>query len=353
MSIPSAPENSPFVTVVVPVYRGGDEFRQCLGGLAALAPPPQEIIVVVDGEDDGSGDAAEAFGARVLRLPRRSGPAAARNAGARAARGAVLFFLDADVVPAPTVVAQVRAAFRADPGLAALIGSYDDAPGHPAFLSQYRNLLHHYVHQTAEEQARTFWGACGAVRREAFFAVGSFDEHFANPSVEDVELGQRLARAGRRIRLIKDIQVKHLKRWDMRGMLRTDVFQRALPWARLLLREGHIPNDLNLRLQSRFSAGLAWLLLGTLGAVPLWPTSAAIAGLAAFALLGLNAPFYRFLQERRGLGFALRAVPWHWLYFLYASGGFAYVRLVERGDGSGPLPLAEVSTSAVEAAGSQ
>lgn len=85
----------------MPVYRGGAEFRRCLEGLTALLPPPDELIVVIDGEDDGSDPAAEAAGALVLRLPRRSGPAAARNAGAQAARGAVLFFLDADVVPAP------------------------------------------------------------------------------------------------------------------------------------------------------------------------------------------------------------------------------------------------------------
>lgn len=144
----------------------------------------------------------------------------------------------------------MRAEFRADPSLAALIGSYDDAPGDPAFLSQYRNLLHHHTHQTAEEWAHTFWGACGAVRREALFAVGGFDESIAIPAMEDVELGYRLVRAGQRIRLVKDLQVKHLKRWEVLGMLRTDIFQRALPWARLLLREGRLHDDLNLRLAS-------------------------------------------------------------------------------------------------------
>lgn len=325
------------LSIIIPVYRGGDEFRQCLAGLAALTPGADEVLVVVDGEDDGSGTAAAAYGAKVLRLPRRSGPAAARNAGAKVAQGELLFFLDADVVPAPEVIAQVRTVFQAHPELAAVIGSYDDAPGAGSFLSQYRNLLHHYTHQTAETRAQTFWGACGAVRREAFLAVGGFDEAYEIPAMEDVELGYRLTRAGHAIRLVKDLQVKHLKHWGVVTMLRTDIFQRALPWARLLLREGHILNDLNLRLASRLSAGLAWIIPAALLAALLEPAGLYLAGVAAAALIALNWPFYRFLHQRRGLGFALCAIPWHALYFLYGSGTFAYVRLFE-GRTQGPPP---------------
>lgn len=322
------------MSVIVPVYRGGAGFRRCLAGVGALSPQPDEFIVVVDGEDDGSGAAAEGAGARVIRLPRRSGPAAARNAGARAGRGGVLLFLDADVVPAPPVVGQVREAFLADAGLAALMGSYDDAPGDPGFLSQYRNLLHHYVHQTGREQATTFWGACGAVRREAFFAVGGFDERIDIPAMEDVDLGYRLSGAGHAIRLAKDIQVKHLKRWDALTLLRTDIFQRAIPWTRLLLREGGMRNDLNLDHASRLSAVLAWAGLATAAAAPVRPEAAYMAVAAGLGLLCLNAPLYRFFLRRRGWLFALGAIPWHWLYFLYGSAAFAYVLLGARGESS-------------------
>jgi hypothetical protein len=168
------------------------------------------------------------------------------------------------------------------------------------------------------------------VRREVFLGVGGFDEAYGIPAMEDVELGYRMARAGHRIELHKNIQVKHLKRWDAAGMLRTDIFQRAIPWSRLLLREGRIDNDLNLRLDSRLSAGLAWALLAALAAAPFWPASLYAAGLAGVALLGLNAPLYRFFRRKRGLRFALRTVPWHWLYYLYGSAAFAYVLLAER-----------------------
>lgn len=328
--VESAPPQPHTVSVIIPVYRGGDIFLNCLAGITALAPPPDEVRVTVDGEDDGSGAAAESIGAKVFRLPRRSGPAAARNAGARAAQGELLLFLDADVVPNPALVAQVRAAFQADPSLDALIGSYDDAPGDPGFLSQYRNLLHHYTHQTAEEQAHTFWGACGAVRREVFIGVGGFDERIEIPAMEDVELGYRMSEAGHRIRLAKDIQVKHLKRWDALTMLRTDIFQRAIPWARLLLRQGRMRSDLNLRIEGRISAALAWLLLGGAFASPILPEAAYLALAAAGGLLWLNAPLYRFFRDARGWAFAARAIPWHWLYFLYGSAAFLFVLLEYR-----------------------
>lgn len=326
------------VSVVVPVYQGAMEFRLCLEGIAKLSPPADEVIVVVDGDDDGSGDAAEAAGATLIRLPGRFGPATARNAGAQASSGEVLLFIDADTVPAPSTVCQVREAFDADPGLSALIGSYDDAPGADSFLSQYRNLLHHYVHQTSNRRAHTFWGACGAVRRGVFFGVGGFDEVYTIPAMEDVELGYRMARAGHHICLDKDIQVKHLKRWGVLNMLRTDIFQRAIPWTRLLLRDGHIHNDLNLRLGSRVSAALAWALVVGLAAAPAAHTLHG-AGLTAAALLGLNAPLYRFFQRKRGLRFALLAVPWHWLYYLYSSAAFVYVLVGVRRDKPPPRLL--------------
>jgi glycosyltransferase involved in cell wall biosynthesis len=323
----------PSVALVVPVHRGGEAFRLCLRGVAALVPAPAEIVVVVDGEDDGSGAVAEALvSARVLHLPVRRGPAAARNAGARLASGDVLLFLDADVVPSPEAVGQVQRAFGADPRLGALIGSYDADPAAPSFLSQYRNLLHHYTHQTGERRTFAFWGACGAIRREVFGALGGFDEAYAIPSMEDLELGYRLSRAGYRIELHKEIQVKHLKAWGLRNMLSTDLFQRALPWSRLLLREGRIHNDLNLRLGARVSAILAWLVPLGIAASLSWPTAGYTAAASAFLLLAVNAGFYRFLARVRGAPFAIAAVPWHWLYFIYGSAAFAWVVLLDRPD---------------------
>ncbi|HEM48911.1 MAG TPA: glycosyltransferase family 2 protein, partial [Caldithrix sp.] len=140
---------TPTISLIIPVYNGGENFRRCLSSVKALSPAPEEVIVVADGDSDGSGKLAEEFGMRVLRHSGSKGPAQARNLGASNAKGVFLFFIDADVVVPSDIIERIGAAIRNDPGLDALIGSYDDEPSETNFLSQYRNLLHHYIHQTS------------------------------------------------------------------------------------------------------------------------------------------------------------------------------------------------------------
>src|SRR5205807_8681242 len=62
----------------------------------------------------------------------------------------------------------------------------------------------------------TFWAGLGAVRRDAFEAVGGFDaERYLVPSVEDIDLGARLATTGHRIELDPAVQGTHLKAWSL------------------------------------------------------------------------------------------------------------------------------------------
>ena len=314
--------SEPTVSVIIPVHDGGESFRQCLVALGEADPAPDQTIVVADDATDGSAELAEALGVQVIRTSVRGGPAQARNLGAWKADGDILFFVDADVLIHPDTVGQVRDLFK-EPDLAAVFGSYDDAPAASNFLSQYRNLLHHYVHQTAREEASTFFGACGAIRRRVFLDLGGYDKSYRQPAIEDIELGYRLKQAGHRIRLCKTLQVKHLKRWDFVPMLKADFFHRALPWTELILRDRRFINDLNLRYASRLSVVLIYGLLAALIGAWCWSGFALFAGMAALLLLVLNAPLYHFFQRKRGLWFALQAILWHWFYYLYSGLAFA------------------------------
>jgi len=311
------------IAVIVPVYNGGAKFRASLDSIRNAIPPPEELIVVGDGDTDGSSQYAEAAGCTVDRFPTPGGPGRARNLGASKATSDVLFFVDADVTVAADVISRVREIFAQYTALAAIIGSYDDQPNERGFLSQYRNLLHHYVHQNGREEASTFWGACGAIRRGVFLSVGGFDETYTKPSIEDIELGYRLRKAGHRIRLCKSLQVKHWKRWTVASMIRADFFQRALPWTQLIHRHRNFVNDLNIGLSGRASVTLTFGLLGALVLSPWQPLSLVVAAIMALLLFLLNASLYRFFLDKRGLRFAAQAIPWHWLYFLYSGAAFA------------------------------
>ncbi len=259
------------VSVVIPVYNAAGHLPCCLRNLSLSTTPYLECIVVDDGSTDESAAVAREFGAKVLSTGGRTGPAHARNLGAQAARGDVLLFLDSDVSPYPDTLTRIVEAFEEDPQLDAVVGSYDDSPGARDFLSQYRNLMHYFVHQGARKTACTFWSGCGAIRRAVFLEHAGFDESYRRPAVEDIELGYRLFMAGRKVILDKDIQVKHLKHWTFWGLLKTDIRDRGIPWTELILRDRHMPNDLNLELSQRVSVALAFLLVGfTTAAAVYW-----------------------------------------------------------------------------------
>ncbi len=311
------------ISAIIPVRDGGLGFRRCLQAIIQAAPASSEIIVVADGDTDGSWLVAEEFGVKVLRNPIPQGPARSRNIGAQAARGDILFFLDADVVIHLDALHQVQAAFANDPPLAALFGSYDDEPGENNFLSQYKNLFHHYVHQISREEASTFWSGCGAVRRKVFLELGGFNETYRKPCIEDIELGYRMKQAGYRIRLSKELQVKHLKRWNIRSLLKSDFFDRALPWTELILRDRSFVNDLNLRFSSRLSVMLTYGFLAALVGGYWWSGSFAAAGVFAVFLIILGMPVYQFFLRKRGFWFMIGTIPWHWFYFFYCGLAFA------------------------------
>ena len=311
------------LSVVIPVYNGGAAFQQCLAALRRSRHAPDEVIVVADGDTDGSRQAARDWGARVLTNDAPQGPAAARNRGVQAATGDLIFFIDADVAVHPDTVGRVMRAFADAPDLDALIGSYDDRPADPGFLSQYRNLLHHFTHQHAHREASTFWGACGAVRRAAFLSVGGFDERHRQPSIEDIELGYRLTDAGFRIRLDPAVQVTHLKRWTAAQMLTTDLFQRGVPWTELILSSRQLENDLNVDTRSRLSVAAVYTFLGTLTGAAVSPKWLAPTLPLTGIFIAMNREFYSFLQRRRGTGFMLKAIPWHALYYACSGAAFA------------------------------
>jgi GT2 family glycosyltransferase len=282
------------VSVVVPATDRPVTLPACLASIKRAAGSDE--VVVVDGPPELSASAA-------------------RNTGARRAAGDVLVFVDADVEIHPDALERIRATFSARPGLTAVFGSYDDAPSAGGTVAAFRNLLHHHVHQGAGGPAETFWSGLGAVRRDAFLAAGGFDsDRFPHPSVEDIDLGVRLAANGAQILLDPTIQGTHLKAWTLRSMVFTDFARRGVPWVALQLRSGRVSTALNLGWRHRLSAGAC--TLGTLAVLARRPRAAVA---SVLVLLGLNRDFYALLVRRRGPGEAVLGVGLHALHHLAAA----------------------------------
>jgi GT2 family glycosyltransferase len=280
------------LTAIVPATDRPATLARCVGAVTSALEPPEELLVI-----DG---------------PKGGGPAAARNEGVSRATGDIVVFVDADVEVHPDAFVRIRRAFERDADLAAIFGSYDDDPQRNGVVSDFRNLLHHHVHHSGAGQASTFWAGLGAIRRESFLAIGGFDvERFPRPSVEDIDLGMRLARQGGRIVLDPRIQGKHLKRWSLRGMIQTDLLRRGVPWLRLLLENDSSSAALNLSPRNRASAAASVTLL--LALVTRRPK---LAGAAFLTLLSLNARFYLLLLSKRGINQAATGLPLHVLHHL-------------------------------------
>jgi glycosyltransferase involved in cell wall biosynthesis len=313
-------------SIIVPVYNGADTLPKCLAALQGALDPTSELLVVDDGSSDESAALAARMGARVLRRPTSGGPAAARNAGVRTTSGAFLVFVDADVEVASGAVARALATLAATPDLVGVFGSYDACPLAPGLVSQFRNLLHHFVHQRSSSEAFTFWAGFGVLRREAFVTLGGFDERGRRMVIEDIDLGYRLRAAGHRLRLDHGMLCTHLKAWTLGSMVRADLLYRAIPWARLVLRTGTAPRDLNLTAAQRWSVALTGILLGALPFFG-WQPARLVAATALVGVIVLNRRFYGFLKRTRGLAFATACVPLHVVHLACAGLGFVYARI--------------------------
>lgn len=310
------------LAVIVPFHRNLQQLRQCLAALraAALVLPSQvelaDLIVAADGAVDDPTEVAAVAGARVVTIAGPRGPAVARTIGAATATGDLLVFVDTDVVVHADSLTRLSALFMADPELGAAFGAYDEAPADPGFFSQCRNLAHSFIHQRARRDAQTFWAGLGAVRAAAFAAVRGFDERFAHPSVEDIDLGYRLRLAGFRIVLDPEIRGTHLKRWTFRSSVMSDIWDRGIPWTQLLKRYDTLNNDLNITLAYRACVVVAYLVvIGLIGAW-WWPILLAVVPIGLATIWFLDRSYYRFFVTRRGLPFALGWFPFHVLHHL-------------------------------------
>ncbi len=309
-----------FISIIIPVYNGSRTITHCLESVFRSSYPSFECIVVDDHSTDNTLALAESFSTKIIRLDRQQGAAHARNRGAEAAQGNILLFIDADVKIYQGCLDRVAKTFEENPEITALFGSYDDQPGSLSFFSQYKNLFHHYIHQTSQEDASTFWTACGAIKKEVFFEIGKFNENCR--MMEDIELGYRLKAKNHKIHLDKRLVVKHLKHYSFFSLLTSDLFDRAIPWTILILSEKQSTNDLNLKGEHKLSAVIILLVLVSISITTqsMWFLIAVPFLLGIFFFM--NRKFYTFFLKKKGIIFTLEVVPLHFLYYLYSTLGF-------------------------------
>lgn len=210
----------PDVTVIVLNFNGKDHLGDCLDSLLALDYPPERLEIMV--VDNGSVDQSVPFvrqvypSVRLLELPENRGFAAGNNAGAQAARGTYLAFLNNDMRVDPRwLIEMVEAMQTADDvaSVGARILTWDgsgiDFVG--GALNFYGMGFQPEDVVKAGEGVHEILFACGGamlIRRDVFLASGGFDESFF-AYFEDIDLGWRLWVLGYRVLLAPRAVVYH------------------------------------------------------------------------------------------------------------------------------------------------
>lgn len=248
------------VSVIIPAFNAEESLGACLDALAAQGVPGQgrELIVVDDRSTDRTSQVASRPGVTVLTGP-GTGPAGARNVGARAAGGDVLIFLDADTVPQPHWLDGMVAPLR-DPVVVAVKGRY--CTDQRSVLARFAQLEFEWKYARLERATHVDFVDTGTAsyRREAFLKAGGFDEGFR--ASEDVDLAFRLASQGAQFAFNPRAVVLHHHTADVTGYFkkkvraaftRTQVYER---YPQKAMGDSYTPPAMGLQI------GLTGLLLG-------------------------------------------------------------------------------------------
>jgi GT2 family glycosyltransferase len=250
----------PLASVVVPVFGKLPLTRQCLEGIRRTAGHlPHEVIVVDDGSTDGTRELlreAERRGElRAVLNDENVGFGRCCNRGAAIARGEHVVFLNNDTIPLPGWLDALVDELERDPGVG-VVGSRLLYPGwqvqHAGILFDEASRPYH-VHRglpmdapevagAADFPAVT--GACLAVRRELFDALGGFSDAY-RMYVEDVDLCLAVWHAGYRVRYRPDSVLLHLENASIE----------SVPWRDELVRAGW--QTLHARWAGRLPAAIA------------------------------------------------------------------------------------------------
>src|SRR4051812_4093224 len=209
------------VSVIIPAYNAAALIGGCIESvLAQRTRERYEILVVDDGSTDSTAEVAARYPrVRVLRQS-NAGASAARNLGAREARGWILCFIDADCVATPGWLDGLVAAIRA--GADGVKGTL--LTSQPELVARFTQIEYEdkYDRMAAHPQINFIDMGSAAYRRDVMLGLGEggFDTSYPGASVEDQEFSFRLAKLGCDLRFVSDARVYHRHPTTLRSYIR-------------------------------------------------------------------------------------------------------------------------------------
>lgn len=222
------------ISVMVPAYNSKKTIGECISALLEQSQKPGEIIVVDDGSRDGTKDAVKSFKGVLLLEQEHKGPAAARNLGAKKAKGDILLFTDADCVPANTWVAEMAKPFE-NREISGVQGRYKT--DQKSLIAKFVQLeIEDRYDRMRKREYVDFIGSYSAgYRKSIFLEFGGFDDSFSMASGEDPDISFKISKAGHKM-VFSDNAVVYHNHVDSLSAYLKQKFWRAY-WRILLYRK--------------------------------------------------------------------------------------------------------------------
>ncbi len=301
------------ISIIIPNYNGGATIGKCLEAAFASVYEDFEVIVVDDCSNDDSVDVIRQFPCKLIRLNEHAGAAKARNVGAANSSGEILFFTDADCLLEKNA-ASIAGRFLASNETNVIVGgTYTPLPYDNSFFSLFQSIYINYSETKNADNPDYIATHAMAIDAETFRRNHGFSESFL-PILEDVEFSHRLSRAGYRLVINPEIQVRHIFGFSLLKSLRNAVVK-SMYWTIYSLRNKDLLADSGTAsVELKFNVAAYWLcvllLLGfslTTGTIILL-----FLPLVLSANLLINERLLRALYQTGGLSFSIVAT----LYYL-------------------------------------
>ncbi len=248
---------NPLISIIIPTYNGGATIGTCLAAACTVQDRDCEVIVVDDCSVDGSPDLIRKFPCTFIPLDHHAGAAGARNAGAAAARGDLLFFIDGDCILKEDTLPVLRKALAGQQPGVTMGGTYEASPYDPGFFSHFQSAFINY--SETRNCANPDYLATHALVIDAgiFRKIGGFREDFM-PILEDVEFSHRLRSAGYRLIMNPDLRVRHIFNFTLGKSLRNAV-KKTRYWIEYSLANRDILADSGTASREMKLNGIFWL----------------------------------------------------------------------------------------------
>lgn len=295
----------PHLSIIIPTYNNQVTIEKCLQGIRESLYKDYEVVVVDCGSKDETPLIAQKYADKTLQLQDKKYRNHARSAGAEASDGKIIVNVDSDVIIKPDTLIKIHDYFLRHPDVDALTGLLSKDSPNRDFFSQYKNLYMHYIFKKLPERVTFLYGSIHAIRRGAIQTYRN-DIRIA----DDTALGQQLVSNGKHIVFLNDLEVTHLKKYNLFSFINND-FQIPFDWAKIFLRfQGwrqlgknktgfaHSPKEQILSII--LAPTILMLLLSMFNYIPLF-----LVLFIFFIWVSLNYNFLSYLKKEKGLVFLI------------------------------------------------